>query len=339
VTTEVASAGSGARVTAEFKIEIPREKIDALIAPKTLSSLILITLVAVSSFLDWASFSRVNFTGWGLSTWFDGQLVFFLSLAALVLIVVFTLTGRWALDAWIRPILIVLLGSVVGLFIQTLGSSGVPDFGLYIALIGTIGALLVDRAQRIGDRKDSRSAVAQADKSFAILASGIGATFLPWYFVWGSGYHYMQTGWFFPWSIGKIYFFLGVATFALVIYSFNQEHLFSRQLAGLASLVSAVFCAVAVVKGFFVGNVYIASSSVPIFGELVGLFLQIWAARILMGRRLTSLVSVVGVSDKPKYSSLSGVVTESTSSAFCSQCGASNDGRLKFCTACGNSLT
>jgi hypothetical protein len=189
--------------------------------------------------------------------------------------------------------IIVQFFAVFGIFIFSVTTSTIsPGYGLIVSLVASV-VLVFIQVRSLAPVKRLRAFDTDAPTDagiFVLLSCGIGATFLPWSFGWGAGFHAMIPGWELGWGVGKYYFVVALASFVMFAYSRLQNHTFSKQVSGLLCLLACFFVLLGLLKACLGSPGF---SSAPNFGILFGLFIQVWCARILLGRNLSSIVKFV----------------------------------------------
>jgi hypothetical protein len=267
---------------AEFQLKISQERIAEFANPKLLGPLVVLVVLIVFSFLTWVSSGGQSASGWNLGVWFGGEFCFWLSLILLVLIVLPALLGYSKLQFLVLPISIVECLALLGVFLITvLTSFASPGYGLVVDLVA--GVILVWTLSRSTRERGESSSV-------LLLSAAIGAVFLPWAFQWSGGFHVSVSGWSIGWGMGVGDFVVDLIALVVVAYAQVNGRTETNELAGMLCLLASAFCILGFVKSFLGSS---GISSTPNFGVIVAFVLQIWCARILLGRRLTSLVRIV----------------------------------------------
>jgi len=275
-----------------FQIEIPREKVNALLSPKIIFTVLPLLALIVFSFFTWVSSSGFNVSGWSLGEWFAGGFVFWLSLILLANKLFIVFTDRSILNFFTLPLEIIILSSIFGIFIFSIGTSLIsPSFGLIVSLVASVvlvAAEINTESSHLGLKK---SGAREQDESRTIVFAtiGIGSTFLPWSFEWSQGVHVMIPGWELGWGVGKYYFVAAVLSLATFSYGLVTNNAISRRTAGLLGLLAAFFAILALIKSSLSSN---GISSTPNFGIAVAIFFELWSARALIGQPLTTLIKI-----------------------------------------------
>jgi hypothetical protein len=168
---------------------------------------------------------------------------------------------------------------------------------LNLSLVAIVVLLILDAKGSTANENAAREQTSQSTvpNPFVLLAAALGATFLPWSFDWVNGFHSMIPGWDLGWGVGKYYFVVSILAFIVFTYGTLIKNVASRQVAGLLCLLGALLAVLGFINSFYSSDGLSFGynfNAVPNIGIAFAVFFQVWSARVLIDRPLSTLIKI-----------------------------------------------